>query len=86
MAGSRVTLASVIACWKDGLSPESIAEEFTTLSLEQVYGAIAYYLHNQPNIESHLKLSFEDFQRRSEEHSVLHPQLRAKILSGMHGR
>ena len=42
---SRISLDSVVFAFLDGLSPEAIAREcFPTLSLEQVYGAITYYL------------------------------------------
>lgn len=44
VAGSRVSLDSIVYCFREGLSPESIAESFPTLTLEQVYGAIAFYL------------------------------------------
>jgi len=34
---------------------ESIAESFPTLTLEQVYGAIAFYLANQPIVDQYLR-------------------------------
>jgi len=40
--GSRVSLESVIYPFLDGTSPETIVDEFPTLSLEQVYGAIRF--------------------------------------------
>ena len=43
---SRVSPASIVYAWKEGLSPESIRDNFPALSLEQAYGAIAYYLAN----------------------------------------
>jgi uncharacterized protein (DUF433 family) len=48
VAGTRVSLDSVVHGFREGLSPEAILEDFETLSLEQVYGAITYYLANQP--------------------------------------
>ena len=45
IADSRVSLDSVVYAFLDGLSPETIvAECFPVLSLEQAYGAIAFYL------------------------------------------
>ena len=55
VAGSRVSLDSIVYCFREGLSPESIAESFPTLSLEQVYGAIAFYLANQPMVDEYLR-------------------------------
>lgn len=35
-------------------SPEAIAEQFHTVTLEQVYATILYYLHNQQEIEKYV--------------------------------
>jgi len=55
VAGSRVSLDSIVYCFREGLSPESIAESFPALTLEQVYGAIAFYLANQPMVDEYLR-------------------------------
>lgn len=55
VAGSRVSLDSIVCCFREGLSPESIAESFPTLSLEQVYGAIAFYLANESVVDEYLR-------------------------------
>ena len=41
----------------------TIRENFSSLSLEQVYGAIAYYLAHQAGIDSYLKTKHEDFEK-----------------------
>ena len=56
VAGSRVSLESIVHAYWDGKSPESIAEEFPTLTAEQVYGAIAFYLRQQSEIDRYLSL------------------------------
>ena len=43
IAGTRVSLDSVVYAFLDGLSPESIVESFDTLMLEEIYGALAFY-------------------------------------------
>ena len=53
VTGSRVSLGSVVECFNEGLSPEAIAVEFETLTLAEVFGAIAYYLENQPAIDAY---------------------------------
>jgi uncharacterized protein (DUF433 family) len=40
VAGTRVSLDSVVYAFLEGLSPEGIADNFETLTLEEVYGAI----------------------------------------------
>ena len=54
VAGTRVSLDSIAHSFREGLSPEAILEDFETLTLEQVYGAIAYYLANQPAVDAYL--------------------------------
>ena len=53
---SRVSLDSVVLAFLAGYSPETIAAEcFPVLSLEQVYGAITYYLANRRQIDAYLQ-------------------------------
>ena len=67
VSGSRASLESVIFAFRDGLSPETIAAEcFPVLSLEQVYGAITYYLSHRQEIDIYLRqmnAEFEAFQQ-----------------------
>jgi uncharacterized protein (DUF433 family) len=49
--GTRVGLEPIVAGFQEGESPEKIAEGFPTVTLAQVYGAIAYYLDNKQLIE-----------------------------------
>jgi uncharacterized protein (DUF433 family) len=55
VAGSRVSLASVIFAFREGASPESIRQNFPSLSLSQVYGAIAFYLNRPEESEAYLQ-------------------------------
>lgn len=63
IAGTRVSLDSVIYRFREGLSPESIAECFPALTLEHVYGAIAHYLANQEAMDTYLREG-EDLSRK----------------------
>lgn len=63
ISDSRVSLDSVVYAFVDGLSPEAIAREcFPTLSLEQVYGAITYYLGHRAEIDAYLKEAEAEFE------------------------
>jgi uncharacterized protein (DUF433 family) len=53
--GSRVSLESVVYGFASGESPETIRDNFPSLSLEQIYGAIAFYLAHQPEIDVYLE-------------------------------
>lgn len=59
---SRVSLDSVVYAWRDGLSPERIKENFPVLTLEEVYGAITFYLANQKELDTYLSLSEAEFE------------------------
>ncbi|MDQ3010533.1 MAG: DUF433 domain-containing protein [Acidobacteriota bacterium] len=53
--GTRVSLDSIVYAFRDGLSPETIARDcFPSLSLEEVYGATAYYLGHLSEIDAYL--------------------------------
>jgi uncharacterized protein (DUF433 family) len=52
LAGTRVPLASVVREFQNGQSPEAIRWAFPTLSLEQVYGAITFYLGRKDEVEA----------------------------------
>jgi uncharacterized protein (DUF433 family) len=54
VAGTRVSLDSIVHAFRTGESPETICQNFELLHLEEVYGAIAYYLANQAEIDSYL--------------------------------
>ena len=62
VANTRVSLDSVVAVFLQGLSPEIIvAECFPALTLEQVYGAIAYYLGHRAAIDAYLQQAEAEF-------------------------
>jgi uncharacterized protein (DUF433 family) len=51
LIGSRVPLARIVYEFNDGAAPEAIRLDYPTLSLEQVYGAITFYLANKEEVE-----------------------------------
>ncbi|MBA3356315.1 MAG: DUF433 domain-containing protein [Pyrinomonadaceae bacterium] len=52
--GTRVALDSIIYQFQQGRSPEAIQDAFPVLSLSQVYGAIAFYLDHQAELDQYL--------------------------------
>ena len=54
VAGTRVSLDSIVHGFHRGESPETICQNFEVLRLEEVYGAIAYYLADQDRINAYL--------------------------------
>jgi hypothetical protein len=47
-----------------GRTAEGIAQAFPTLTLEQAYGAITFYLAHRAEIDEHLERSREEFGGR----------------------
>lgn len=54
VAGTRISLDSIVHGFRRGESPETICQNFELLHLEEVYGAIAYYLAHQAEIDAYL--------------------------------
>lgn len=54
LIGSRVPLAHIVRQFQLGSSPVAIRSHCPTLTLEQVYGAITFYLGNKAAVERDL--------------------------------
>jgi len=67
--GTRVGIETVVYAFQDGLSPEEIVQQYPSLSLEQVYATLAYYLHNQTQIDDYIARleKWAEKQRRERE-------------------
>ena len=63
IAGTRISLDSVVHSFCDGATPEEICQDFPGLSLAQVYAAIAYYLNNREQVDRYL----EDAEQSAED-------------------
>lgn len=59
--GSRVSLDSIVYAFVSGQTAESIGQSFPVLKLEQVYGAIAFYLAHREEVDSYLAKTRTDF-------------------------
>ena len=77
ISGTRVSLDSVVISFQQGLSPETIAREcFPTLTLEEVYGAITYYLGHRVEIDSYLEKDDAEYEAlRHKTHAAARPLL-----------
>jgi len=81
IAGTRVSLDSLVYAFLRGDSPEGIADSFPAIELEQVYGAIAFYLAHRASIDRYLEQAKTDFARLRSDSRRKHPQLYAKLES-----
>lgn len=55
VGGTRVTLDTVVCAFKSGLTAETIADQYSSLDLADVYGAISYYLRHRAEVDRYLE-------------------------------
>ena len=80
VGGTRISLDSVVYSFERGNSPEAIQESFPVLKLAQIYGAIAFYLDHQAEVQRYL----ENEERRVQESTIplreANPELWNRLL------
>ena len=79
LAGSRVSLASIIYEYRDGSTVETIRANFPTLSLEQIHGAIAFYLDNRGEAEAYLRRLDNNWEELERAAKPADPDLQQRI-------
>jgi uncharacterized protein (DUF433 family) len=79
VAGTRVSLDSVVYSFLNGDSPEGIVYSYPSLNLQRVYGAITYYLENRAAVDEYLKREAKEFDRMYEEAKRKDPAFYAKL-------
>jgi uncharacterized protein (DUF433 family) len=79
VSGTRVSLDSIVYEFLRGASPESITQSFPTLTLEEVYGAIAYYLGHQAEIDAYLRQGEQEFENLRQQARQSSPLLYRKL-------
>lgn len=55
IAGTRVTLDTIIAAYFQGESPEEIALQYPALNVADVHLVFGYYLHHRDKVDAYLK-------------------------------
>lgn len=78
---TRVLLDVVIYSFLEGNAPETIVDQYSALSLDDVYVAIAYYLKHRQEIDAYLReQEAEDAAFRREYEAKHPPTLTREIL------
>ena len=80
VAGTRVSLDSLIHAFRRGESPETICQNFELLRLEEVYGAITYYLANQADVDAYLIRQGEKWDEGKRKSEPLPADLRERLM------
>jgi uncharacterized protein (DUF433 family) len=74
---TRVSLDSLVYLFREGLSAESMVESYPVLTLEQVHGALAFYLASQHEIDAYLA----EGQRTSESQQKQSKRTNAELIA-----
>ncbi|MFT3743130.1 MAG: DUF433 domain-containing protein [Pyrinomonadaceae bacterium] len=82
VAGSRVSVDSVLNAFNSGATPEEIIWQFDTLELKDVYAVINFYLHNRERVDRYLRDSEKEQQqilRRVRKDFPVQPELLERL-------
>jgi uncharacterized protein (DUF433 family) len=79
VAGGRISLDSIVYSFRSGDSPETIRQNFPSLSLGQVYGAIAFYLTHEEEVDTNIQDGETEIQRAIPSLSESRPELYARL-------
>jgi uncharacterized protein (DUF433 family) len=55
ITGTCISLDSIVYAFKRGAAPESMQRTFPLLTLEEIYGAITFYLAHEQEIDAYLE-------------------------------
>lgn len=80
VASTRISLDSIVHAFRRGESPETICQNFELLRLEEVYGAITYYLANREDIDAYLIRHSEKWDDGKRNAEPLPANLRERLL------
>ncbi len=80
VAGTRISLDSIVHAFRRGESPETICQNFELLSLEEVYGAIAFYLANHADVDAYLSCQSEKWTEGKRNAPSLPASLRERLV------
>jgi uncharacterized protein (DUF433 family) len=85
VAGTRVSLDSIVYAFLAGQTAEAMAQSFPVLTLEQVYGAVAYYLAHRQEIDEYLAAQRDDFEAKRAAARAADPMFYQKLLASRRG-
>jgi len=73
VGNTRVLLDLVIYAYWRGETPETITQSYPTLSLDDVYLAIGYYLRHRDEVDAYLREQEAEAERFQREYEAANP-------------
>ena len=86
VAGTRVSLDSIVYAFLAGQTAEAIAQAFPVLTLEQVYGARTFYLAHRQDADAYLSAQREDFEAKRAAAMAADPMFYQKLAASRRAR
>ncbi len=85
VAGTRVTLQTLVYAFRRGDTPEQMVDSFSVLRLADVYAVIAYYLNHRDEVDSYVEQQEGLAAAIRQENEARFPSdgLRARLLARM---
>jgi len=80
IAGTRISLDSVVYSFLRGNSPDGVHEEYPLLSLPQIRGAITFYLEHRGAVDCYLENKQREFEASAVPLSEADPDLWARLV------
>ena len=84
VGGTRVSLDSLVYLFREGLSVESMVESYPALTLEQVHGALAFYLGHQEAVDAYLSQARREAEALHQQSRQDNATLIAKLQRARH--
>ena len=81
IGGTRVTLESLLYCYYEGASPETIQEAYPALSLPDIYLVLGYCLRNPQEVQAYMDQHKELTRTAREKFSEKNLELKARLLA-----
>ena len=81
---TRVSLDSLVYLFREGMSAESMVESYPALTLEEVHGALAFYLRNRNEIDAYLLEGQRAAQTQHEQSRKTNDELIARLQRAQH--
>ena len=84
VGNTRITLDVLLGDYRHSMTPKQIVEQLDSLTVADVYGALAYYHRHRDELDAYLQDRAEDSTRRQREIEATQPtfdHVKSRILA-----
>ncbi|MBC8163765.1 MAG: DUF433 domain-containing protein [Roseiflexaceae bacterium] len=80
---TRVTLATIVTAFHQGATAETIAQQYPSLTLADIYAAISYYLRHQRDVDIYLAAQQQEADGVRQQNEARFPPtgIRSRLLA-----